>query len=291
MANILVVIELAGDRVHPGALELLGQARRLGSQLGATVFALAPCAKTPGYSEDDLIAVLSRGGADKVLLATAESFAGPMRWGTHGPLLLSVCAQRRPALLLLAATDGGRDLGARAAALLGAALLVDAWVEADDKGLTLWDGSGESAHRLDGELEFAVVAEVPPGRYLPGRGDDEAEVEVVTPPPPSPGEFEEIAATPEPARVVVLGAGPAAETLGQALGAATAVAPDLAIALLPTEPPPGESEAWRRAAVRVALGRDAAACAGARYAVEGDAAQLGAELARLVGASPTGGGA
>src|SRR4051812_5160599 len=115
MASLLVVIELIDDRPRPASLELLGQARRIGSDLGATVYAVAACARPPGYGDDDLIAVLSRHGADKVLLATSETHAGPMRWGTHGGVVLSACGVMHPTLVLLADGDGARDLGGRVA--------------------------------------------------------------------------------------------------------------------------------------------------------------------------------
>ena len=56
--------------------------------LGATVYAIVPCGSKPGYGEDDPIAVLSRHGADKVLVAVEEAHAGPLRWGTHGGAVL-----------------------------------------------------------------------------------------------------------------------------------------------------------------------------------------------------------
>jgi hypothetical protein len=290
VANLLVVIEFAGDRVHPASLEVLGQARRIGSALGATVFAIMPCAATPGYGEDDLIAVLSRGGADKVLLATSELFAGPARWGTHGPLVLSVCAQLPPTLLLFADTAAGRELGARAAAHLGAAFLTDAWLEIEGGELRLREG----ARSLEGELDFAVVAQVPSGRYLPATGDEEAEVAVVAPPSPAEGDFEELEIGPERPLAVVLGAGPAADVLAGALSAPRVGPPGreaLAVALLPSVTPLAEGPAWRRAEIRVALGPGAGECAGATFGVEGDAAELATELARLVAQRAAGGGA
>jgi electron transfer flavoprotein len=295
VANLLVVIELVGDHVHPASLEVLGQARRIGSALGATVFALLPCAVAPGYREDDFIAVLSRGGADKVLLACSEGFAGPARWSTQGPLIASVCAQLPPTLLLLADTDAGRELGARAAARLGAALLADAWVEVDDGGLALFDGSGERARRLEGELDFPVVARVPSGRYLPAVGDDEVEVEMIAAPPPAQGEFEEVeesGASPERPSGAVVGACPEAEALAAVLGGtgAAAVRAQWVVAVLPATTPLDDALAWQRAPTRVALGAGAATCSGADFAVDGDGAALAAELTRSIPAPDRGAG-
>lgn len=279
-------IEMVGDRLHPGSLEVLGQARRLGSALGATVYALIPCATTPRFGENDFIAVLSRAGADKVLMATSELYAQPARWGTHGALLLAAFGQLAPTLVLLAATECGADLGARAAAHLGAALLTDAWVDSDAGGLVLFDGSAKRACRLEGEIDFPVLAMIPPGRYLPAAGDEEAEVEVLTAPALPKNEFEEIARETHRPAAVIIGSGAAAEALAFSIDGALATAPGararVAIAILPTGAALDELPLWRRAATRIALGAGAADCATARYAVDGDGAALASELALAV---------
>lgn len=281
MANVLVLIELVGDRPHPGSIEALGQARRIGSSLGATVYALAPCAATPGYGEDDLIAVLSRHGADKVLLATAEAYRAPPRWGTHGPLVVAACAALPPMLLLVAATEGARDLAPRVAAHLGAALLADAWIDLVEDGLALFDGSGDAACRLDGDLEYPVVAMIPPGRYLPAHGDDEAEVEMLAPTAVSP-DFEELGCEDDRPLAVVIGSGPAAERLADALDGVTAARDGTARLAVAAVSAIEAALAGVRAETKVALGPGAIFCAAARYAVEGDPDRLAADLARAV---------
>src|SRR5439155_18843944 len=118
-------------------------------------------------------------GADKVVLVTDEALeptATSMRWGTHGVAIAAASDLLPPSLLLFGATAGAREVAARAAARLGAAYLPEAWLEMDSDKLVIWRGSDA---RLDGELEFPVVATIPPGRYLPAEGDDEAEVEVI----------------------------------------------------------------------------------------------------------------
>ena len=77
MANILVYIELAGDRPAAASLETLGEARRIASFLGATLYAVLPCVSPPAWGEDDIIAVLSRHGADKVVLTAAPEEIPP----------------------------------------------------------------------------------------------------------------------------------------------------------------------------------------------------------------------
>ena len=285
MASVVVVIELVAERPHPGSLEALGQARRIGSELGATVYALAPCARAPGYGEDDLIAQLSKHGADKVLLATDGAYGAPMRWGTHGPLVQAACAQLRPSLVLAASTPGARDLAPRVAAGLGAALLADGWLDVLAVGegeLMLFDGSGDNARQLDGQLEFPVVALVPPGRYASAAGDDEAEVEVLEVQPPAPNDFEDLGpAAEQPPSAAVIGEGAAADEIAAALGAAREAGgcTTLAIAVAP-----GLVElALTEAEVKVAVGEGAEKCVHARYALGGEvgkAAHALAEAAR-----------
>lgn len=210
-------MELVSGRPHPGSLEVLGQGRRIASTLGATVYAVLPCEAMPGFEDNGLLAVLSRHGADKVLLGVASAHGAAPRWGTHGQTVMAACAVMQPSLLLLADTQGGRDLGARAAARLGAALLVDAWLEIEGENLVLWEGSGEHAKRLESELDFTVVALVPPGRYAIAEGDEEAEAEVLDLSEPWV-DFTAVDEAEAGVAPVVAGAGAGAEHLAGALG-------------------------------------------------------------------------
>ncbi len=181
MANVLCVIELQRGRALPVSLEVLGQARRVSTELGATVYAVVALPRAPSWSDDDLVATLAAHGADKVVIATDETLDGgeELRWGTHGAALSAVCDLLSPSLLLFGGTPAAREVAARAAARIGAAFLSEAWIDHAGGKLTLFEGTGGDAHTLDGELEFAVVATVPAGRYAVAAGDEEAEVEVV----------------------------------------------------------------------------------------------------------------
>jgi hypothetical protein len=279
VANILCVIELCDGRALPVSLEALGQARRVASELGATLYAVVALPRAPSYGEDDLIVQLAAHGADKVVIATDETLGGgeDLRWGTHGGPLAAACDLLSPSLLLFGQTPPAREVAARAAARMGAAYLTDAWLEVRDAKLHLWEGASATARALDGDLEFAVVATVPAGRYLPGSGDDEAEVEVIT----TSGrgaDFEELGWEAEPRPRAIVAANPgeraAGETLAQALGGALASerAPEARLAITLGPPcPPGEIR------VRLGSGDDA------DFAVAGEPATLAAELARLVG--------
>ncbi|MEO6955036.1 MAG: hypothetical protein ABI321_24765 [Polyangia bacterium] len=182
MANILCFMEQYEGELTPSSLETLGQARRLGSGLGATVYAAVALDRAPGYGEDDVLAKLAAGGADKVLLLVGENFGQPsstVTWETHGPAVISAWDVSQPALMLVPASGCGREIAARAAARVGAAFLHDAFVEMQGGQLVLAEGRGERARRLPAALEFPVVATLPPGRYSAAAGDEEAEVEVL----------------------------------------------------------------------------------------------------------------
>jgi len=276
VASLLVVIELVGDRPRPASLEVLGQARRVATSLGATLYAVVPCTAPPGYGEDDVIAVLSRGGADKVLLAMAETHAGPMRWGTHGGAVLTACGLTRAMLVLLADGPGARDLGGRVASRLGAAALSDAFLEIEADEVVLWQGGkadGDAA-RLEGGLDFRVLALVPAGRYPLAAGDEEAEVEMLEPPDPE-RDFEGGGDAGDWPRCVVLGEGPAAEALVAAVpGARTEDAAGVELRLAVGPGCRRLTELGGEPSCRVALGPAAGDETRASYVVEGDPLEL-----------------
>lgn len=281
MANVLCVVELSQGRALPVSLEVLGQARRVSTELGATLYAVVALPRAPSYSDDDLVATLAAHGADKVVIATDETLDGgeELRWGTHGAALATVCDLLSPSLLLFGGTPAAREVAARAAARIGAAFLHDAFIEAAGGELSLFEGAGADATGLHGELEFAVVATVPAGRYAVAEGDDEAEVEVLATSGRS-ADFEELASEPDdrPRAVVVAGKAPraVADRLAKALGGVVAdgnsVGARLAVTLGPPCPP---------AERRVRLG-DSSGGGDADYLVAGDPAALAEALARAV---------
>lgn len=276
MANVLCVIELLDGRALPVSLEVLGQARRVSTELGATLYAVVALPRAPSWSDDDLVATLAANGADKVVIATDETLDGgeELRWGTHGAALAAVCDLLSPSLLLFGATPTAREVAARAAARIGAAYLHEAWIEAKGGELSLYEGAGADARTIDGELEFAVVATVPAGRYTAATGDDEAEVEVVA----TSGrgaDFDELGweADARPLAIVV-GEEPAAKALATALGG-EAVREGGAGARLAVSLGPPCPAAERR--VRLGDGDDA------DYVVAGEPAALARAMAAALG--------
>jgi hypothetical protein len=281
VANVLCVIELLRGRALPVSLEVLGQARRVSTALGATLYAVVALPRAPSWSDDDLVATLAAHGADKVVLATDETLDGgeELRWGTHGAALAAVCDLLSPSLLLFGATPSAREVAARAAARIGAAFLYDAWLEARDGELALFEGAGAEARALEGELEFAVVATVPAGRYAPALGDDEAEVEVVA----TSGrgaDFDEVGSEADARpRAIVLVDGEtraAGQKLAAALHAELSSEPRAARLVITLGPPCPAAGAIVDRRVRLGAGGDA------DYVVAGAPARLAEQLARAL---------
>jgi hypothetical protein len=293
VANVLCVIEQHAGRALPVSLEVLGQARRLSTALGATLYAVVPLGRAPRYGEDDIIAVLGRHGADKVILVTDETLgdrAAVMRWGTHGPAIVTITEALPPALVLFGATAGARDVAPRIAARLGAAYLHDAWVELEpgsDAGLALWedlgDGAGPRTLPLPDGLEFPVVATIPPGRYEVARGAEDVEVEIV-PVAARAADFDELGWQADPRGRAAVYAPEAREAaraaLAEALGGGDGRQVNESVRLL-VSLDGARPTTTVRADVRVAIGAQAAE-APAHYALVEDAAEGARALAAAV---------
>jgi electron transfer flavoprotein alpha subunit len=282
VANVLCVVELRQGRILPVSLEALGQGRRVASRLGATLYALLPLRRAPDYGEEDLIALLGANGADKVLLLTDAGLPDDgtgLLWYAHGPGITTAVDLLPPSLLLFGDSDGAREIAPRVAARIGAAFVRDAWVEVLDERLHLWEGSGEAALGLE-DIEYPVVALLPPGRYAPARGGEDAEVEVLAL-PPQPGEVDRLGWETDPrTRPLILAEGEAAEAaeeLALALEGTTnpevVTAPRLLVSL-----GPGFGE--RPDGVRLRLGDGAAT--DAHYALAGPPAEAAPALTRAL---------
>jgi electron transfer flavoprotein alpha subunit len=241
VANILVYIELAGDRPLPASLEALGVGRRIATRLGATNYALLPCASRPTYGDDDVITVLSRSGADKVVLVTHPKLAETPLYASHGGAIATACGALPPTLVLFASTPGARDIAPRLAAQLAGVYMAEPHLTlGPDGALTLsrvtHGGHWSRTLRAD-DLERPAVLTLAAGRAPLGMGDEESEVVVLS--PTAVGEsFDEVgreadAAAPlGHARVVVGGgAGLGEEALGVASDLARAFGGEAGVTL------------------------------------------------------------
>lgn len=187
MANILVYIELVEDAASWASLLALRQARYLSTNIGATIYAVLPCATPPLYGENDIIAILSRQGADKVILMTHGDLAEPAVFQTHGEALLTAANQYPPALLLLPDGPAAVEIAPRAAARLGGLFLRNPLIDIDAAfnlklAQPLYNDS-YVRHIATADLEHSVVAVVSPDpqQYSRPLGSEEAEVVVISP--------------------------------------------------------------------------------------------------------------
>lgn len=190
MANLLVMMEFYGGALLPVSLEVLGQARRLGSALGMTVYALVPLPPEPAEDEDITVRC-GRFGADKVLLLTGDSLfsESEMRFEQYSDALVAACTTLPPRLLFMGDTPAARDILPRLAARLGAAYLPRGAALAVDGHLVLCDPTGRhlriplEAATSEGipPLTVPVMMTVPAGRHEMAWGDQDAELMIVPP--------------------------------------------------------------------------------------------------------------
>ena len=120
MAAILAYAESRGGSLRPVAAEVVSVARKLADSLGGDVVAVVSGGSGATAAAGDL----SQFGADRILACEAESL-GLYQPDVAVELLASVCADVRPAAVLFPASAQGKDLSARLAARLGAALATE----------------------------------------------------------------------------------------------------------------------------------------------------------------------
>lgn len=288
MANILVYIEFAGDRPLDASLEAVGTGRRIATRLGATNYAVLPCAARPSYGDDDVITVLSRAGADKVLLLTHPSLAGTPLHASHGGALATACAALPPTLVLFAATPGARDLAPRLAAQLAGVFVAEPRIDIGPDGSLVLSRPTHGGHwtrtlRAD-DLERPAVLTLAPGRVARQHGDEESEVVVLSPTAVGEGFAEAAreadgAASLELARVVVGGgAGLGAEAFGVANELARALGGEAGV----TRGAAGFTNASSATRVIDATGRRIAPRLYIACAASGSSSHLGAVGAEVV---------
>lgn len=222
MANILTYIEWDGTAARPASLAALNHGREIATEVGATLYALLPCASTPSYGTDDIIAVLSRHGADKVILVTHPTLVQPAFFASHGEALKAACRQFPTRLFLFADTSVARDLAPRLAMILGAHYTCGARLERSSDGFHVARSvfrrrllMREPVEQADGPLVATLTVADDP-RLM---GDDDAEVVVIHAPAASAPVLEiveqlERGTDPCSKRLAVMGGAGLADTQG-----------------------------------------------------------------------------
>ncbi|HPM24921.1 MAG TPA: electron transfer flavoprotein subunit alpha/FixB family protein [Phycisphaerae bacterium] len=117
--DILIFAEQRNDQLHPTALQIVTPARDLAAKTGGQVVACLI-----GDKLDAATAALDKAGVNRIITTSAPALGlySALRYRTA---LTAAVAKVEPRVLLLPATFMGRDLGARVAARMQAAVATD----------------------------------------------------------------------------------------------------------------------------------------------------------------------
>ncbi len=185
------MIEFLDSEPLCASLEALGQARRLGSAVGMTVYALLPMQSVAPQARERLGQLLGHFGADGVVLLTAESTVHEheLRFAPYARALQQACEELPPKLFLMADTPGARDIGPRLTARIGGVFLASGEPACEHGVLKLFDSHGQQVMPCDDPLAdemFAptmlpVVMTLQAGRYALSRGSTAVPVRFMAP--------------------------------------------------------------------------------------------------------------
>lgn len=176
MASILIYIELEGGRATDDALMAVNEGRRVGSDLGATVYAMLPCADPPSYGDNDIISMLALHGADKVILLTHPGLAEDARAHLVGHALHTACLRFPPRLVLLPGSTRGQTIAPSLSMKLGGEFWsLDRLPGPRGKGHRWTAAAYQPLRRTTEPLVITLEESIPPRPM----GDDEAEVIVL----------------------------------------------------------------------------------------------------------------
>ena len=176
MANILAVCEQKNGQVRKVSREVVATARLLADALGGSVDALVVGAPGLDAAGGDLGAA----GADRVLVATHEGLGlyQPDGYAATAAVLAKAGGY---AVVVLAATATGRDLGPRLAVQLDAPLAMDVTGLAVEGGKVVATRpvyAGKAIQRLTLDAQPAVVA-IRPNTFPVGSAGKAGAVEIV----------------------------------------------------------------------------------------------------------------
>ncbi|MBT8492061.1 MAG: electron transfer flavoprotein subunit alpha/FixB family protein [Deltaproteobacteria bacterium] len=179
MASVLVYIQTEGAEAQPASLGALGEARRIATTLGGTLYAAVTVSGSAAEC-GPLIEQLGERGADRVAMAQSPSHDSPCMWANRGPALLAAIKRIKPNLVVVAANEAGRDIAPRLAAHLQAAYCAEPSVQYGSHGevvlsRTLYGATYRQRISAE-EIDVPVVVALTPGSYKPADGGDEAEV-------------------------------------------------------------------------------------------------------------------
>lgn len=132
--NVWVYMEVADGSVRNVGLELIGQGRKLADKMGGKLAAVLIGDKIAGLAKEAFAA-----GADQVYLIEAPELA---HYNTDGytAAMVDLIDTYKPSVILMGATNDGRDLGPRIACRVGTGLTADCTDLGIDEatGLVAW---------------------------------------------------------------------------------------------------------------------------------------------------------
>jgi electron transfer flavoprotein alpha subunit len=214
VANFVVFAEVRDGAVTAPSRHAVAEARRVASELGATVYALLAIGPASDEEIERLAGTLAAAGADRVLCCADQALAGPPLDVRVGPLLVSVAERLRPMLTLLPAGAVGPELGAplavRTAAVFHPRAALELVPAPAGSGarvqlvLRRCRRSDDAQRALDlRDCERPVVATVAAGAPV-DRGEASVEAEMLSPGPAARAEIRELSAEPDDAAALEL---------------------------------------------------------------------------------------
>ena len=120
MNNVFVYCEIEGTQVQEVSLELLTKGRKLASQLGVELHAIAAGTGIKGKVEEQILPY----GVDKLFVFDAPGLF-PYTSAPHTDILVNLFREEKPQIALMGATVIGRDLGPRVSSSLTSGLTAD----------------------------------------------------------------------------------------------------------------------------------------------------------------------
>ncbi len=120
MNSVFVYCEIDNHTVEEVSFELLTKGRKLATQLGVQLEAIAAGTGITGKVEDEIISY----GVDKLHVFDAEGLF-PYTSKPHTSILVNLFKQEKPQICLMGATVIGRDLGPRVSSSLTSGLTAD----------------------------------------------------------------------------------------------------------------------------------------------------------------------
>ncbi len=130
--DIWVIGEQREGKIHPVTIELIGEAKKLASQINKKVVAVVT-----GYEIDEEVNKLLYYGVDKVIYISSPLLKNFSTDG-YSISISNLILERKPEIVLVGATSIGRDLGPRIAAKVGTGLVADCTmldIDPEDKKL------------------------------------------------------------------------------------------------------------------------------------------------------------